>query len=142
MTTIGIYEFYNCLGLTSVTIPSSVTSIGEYAFWGCDNLTSVTIPEGVTSIGSSAFYGCSSLTSVTIPQSVVSLGDYGFEGCINLWKDANGVQYVMGMSISFLIPRRVLPGWLNFAGRINGIRTFLNCVLPTPRKRALICNSL
>ena len=38
------------------------------AFWGCSGLTSVTIPNSVTSIGDSAFTGCSGLTSVTIPN--------------------------------------------------------------------------
>ena len=71
-------------GLTSVTIPSSVTTIGDYAFARCSSLTSVTIPEGVISIGSSAFYGCSSLTSVTIPSSVTSIGDSAFYGCSGL----------------------------------------------------------
>ena len=45
--------FYNCSGLTSVTIPDSVTGIGSSAFSGCTGLTSVSIPDGVTSIGSS-----------------------------------------------------------------------------------------
>ena len=46
----------NCTGLTSVTIPESVTTIREGAFMNCTGLTSVTIPDGVTTIGSSAFY--------------------------------------------------------------------------------------
>ena len=65
-------------GLTSVTIPDSVTSIGNSAFYGCSGLTSVTIPDSVTSIGDSAFYGCSGLTSVTIPDSVTSIGNSAF----------------------------------------------------------------
>ena len=63
---IGGHTFYNCSGLTSVTIPESVTSIGGSAFSGCSGLTSVTIPSSVTSIGGSAFYGCSGLTAVHI----------------------------------------------------------------------------
>ena len=45
-------------------IPNSVTSIGVYTFWGCTGLTSVTIPNSVTSIGDDAFYGCSGLTEI------------------------------------------------------------------------------
>ena len=50
-------SFVGCSGLTSVTIPNSVTSIGEYAFSGCSGLTSATIGNSVTSIGVSAFKG-------------------------------------------------------------------------------------
>ena len=88
--------FEGCSGLTSVTIPASVTSIGSNAFSGVapttltaawlpsgmskDNLKTLIIPEGVTSIGSSAFSACSSLTSVTIPSSVTSIGEGAFSG--------------------------------------------------------------
>ena len=35
VTSIGSGTFYGCSGLTSVTIPNSVTSIGKYAFQDC-----------------------------------------------------------------------------------------------------------
>ena len=47
-------------------VTHSVTSIGNSAFYNCSGLTSVTIGNGVTSIGNSAFSGCSGLTSVHI----------------------------------------------------------------------------
>ncbi len=56
--------FYNCRGLTSVTIGSDVTSIGGHAFYGCSGLTSVTIGSGVTSIKGGAFSSCPKLIEV------------------------------------------------------------------------------
>ena len=54
--TIAVNAFSNCDGLTSVTIPDSVTIIGHSAFYNCTGLTSVTIPDSVTSIDGYAFY--------------------------------------------------------------------------------------
>ena len=81
---LGNYVFYGCSGLTSLTLPSSVTSIGRGAFYGCWKLTSLTIPSGVTSIGYSAFRGCSGLTSLTIPSGVTSIDSEAFRGCSGL----------------------------------------------------------
>ena len=66
VTSIGAKAFYNCTGLTSVTIGNSVTSIGDEAFFNCYGLTSVTIGNSVTSIGSSAFSSCRGLIEVNI----------------------------------------------------------------------------
>ena len=84
VTSIGLYAFENCSGLTSITIPDGVTSIGDYAFKGCSGLTSITIPDGVTSIGSYAFSGCRGLTGITIPDRVTSIGRTAFYNCSGL----------------------------------------------------------
>ena len=84
VTSIVDFAFYECSGLTSVTIPNSVISIGSYAFCMCGGLTSITIPNSVTSIGNQAFQQCSSLTSVIIPNSVITIGGCAFFGCSGL----------------------------------------------------------
>ena len=84
VTSIGNDAFTGCCGLTSLTIPSGVTSIGGGTFWGCWGLTSLTIPSGVTSIGNYTFTGCSGLTSLTLPSGVTSIGDYAFQDCSGL----------------------------------------------------------
>ena len=76
--------FYDCSGLTSITIGNGVDSIGEYAFYYCSGLTSITIPDSVTTIGYSAFRWCSGLTSITIPNSVTTIGYDAFYGCSGL----------------------------------------------------------
>ena len=48
-------EYANCSGLTSITIPNSVTYIGDGAFKGCTNLNTLTvgakIPATVNNLG-------------------------------------------------------------------------------------------
>ncbi len=47
--------FNGCVGLTSLTIPDSVTSIGKRAVYGCTGLISVIMGNGVKNIGEDAF---------------------------------------------------------------------------------------
>ena len=112
----GISAFYNCSGLTSVTIPNSVTSIGDMVrFIDCSGLTSVTIPNSVTSIGDCAFYGCSGLTSVTIRNSVTSIEGNAFTYCTGLtsivvdasntvYSSQDGVLYDKELTVLILYP--------------------------------------
>ena len=96
VTGIGNFAFFECISLTSMTIPDSVTCIGNCAFKDCSSLASVTIPDSVASIGVYAFCGCTSLKSVTIPDSVTSIGDYAFGFCTSLtgiWVDGGSSHY-------------------------------------------------
>ena len=81
---LGDYVFNGCSGLTSLTLPSSVTEIGEGAFLNCRGLTNFTIPSGVTSIGHGAFFCCYGLISLTIPSSVTAIGSRTFNDCSGL----------------------------------------------------------
>jgi hypothetical protein len=46
-----------------------VIDIGGGAFFRCTGLTSVTIPDSVTDIGRDAFDGCWSLATMYVPES-------------------------------------------------------------------------
>lgn len=83
VTSIG-NSVFDGSGLTSITLPDSVTSIGNSAFYKCSSLKSITIPEGVTSIGSRTFYACSNLTSITIGYGVTLIEWEAFYSCCSL----------------------------------------------------------
>lgn len=63
-TAIATSAFYDCSGITSITLPSSITIIGSYAFSGCTGLVSLNIPSAVSEMGGYIFSGCDSLTTI------------------------------------------------------------------------------
>jgi hypothetical protein len=83
VTSIGAGAFSNT-GLTELTIPQSITSISEGTFLNCSSLNSLTIGDSVTHIGARAFEMCNSLTSLVIPAGVISIGEWAFAGCTSL----------------------------------------------------------
>ena len=105
------YTFYECLSLTSITIPDSVTTIGDDTFYECSSLTSITIPDSVTSIGYRAFSGCSSLTSITIPAKVENIGGASFGYCSSLKSieiDEKNKNYLSENGIIFSKEKKVI----------------------------------
>ncbi|MBO5706163.1 MAG: leucine-rich repeat domain-containing protein [Bacteroidaceae bacterium] len=98
--------FGNCSGLTSVTIPNSVTSIGRFAFEGCHFVTENFVNNSSLSAEENKYWGAGlhgyetedgllidstnvafcrkSANIVTIPNSVTSIGTSAFFGCKGL----------------------------------------------------------
>ena len=84
VTTIGYEAFMNCKDLSAITLSSNLEWIREKAFYGCSNLRQIILPESVTEINDYAFEGCTSLTQIIIPENVTVLGYHAFYGCSNL----------------------------------------------------------
>ena len=100
---IGHDAFIDCINLTSITIPESVTTIGTYAFRNCE-LTSIIIPKSVTSIGDGVFFGCRLLTNIDIPESVTTIGDGVFDCCKSLTSievSSNNSKYASSGGVLF-----------------------------------------
>ncbi len=78
---IGDNAFEECLTITAVTIPDTVTYIGYNAFFGCKSIGELVIGNSVDIIEAYAFGSCSGIKSVIIPDSVSYMGEGSFSGC-------------------------------------------------------------
>lgn len=74
---IGQGAFSNCVALTTITLPNSVTSIKSSTFNTCRNLQAVNLTDSIKSIGDSAFMDCSILNSIDL-SNVTSIGESAF----------------------------------------------------------------
>ena len=96
---LGYAAFSNCSGLTSLTIPSSVTSIGWGAFCGCSGLTSIYVyTEKLPNMGSDVFHGCDAKKcTVYVPKGTYDdywLSEFGyFENIVEF--DPTGINNVI-----------------------------------------------
>jgi hypothetical protein len=86
VNSIGDYAFDGWAGLTSLTMPDSVTNIGNAAFQDCSFMTNIMIGNGVTCIGTNAFYRCNRLASVTFGTNLTIIEDFAFDQCSSLSK--------------------------------------------------------
>ena len=68
---LGGVSFYDCVNLTEIALPPSLTEIGEKAFYNCSSLSEIILPEGITRVGEAAFADCTALKTITIPVELV-----------------------------------------------------------------------
>ena len=73
--------FHLCTGLETLEIPSSVTLIGRGAIGHCRKLTTLKIPESVKVIGSNAFDGCTGLVSIELSPNITAIELETFRSC-------------------------------------------------------------
>jgi hypothetical protein len=84
MIDIAASAFADCVYLTSVNVPSTVTSIGAQAFAGT-GISSISLPSGLRVLGEQTFIYCQNLTEATLPESITEL-KATFNGCTSLSK--------------------------------------------------------
>lgn len=78
------YAFSNCVALTAVSFPESLTVIGNQTFGGCTSLADITFSEGLKTLDFYAFGYCTSLTKISLPESLTTVAYNAFEGCTSL----------------------------------------------------------
>ena len=79
VTAIDTKAFYECTGLTAVTLPPTLQRIGTDAFYYCTALTAVNIPAKVQNIENEAFYCCVRLNDLVLNEGVKTIGESAFE---------------------------------------------------------------
>ena len=82
ITSVGAHALHDKTGLTSVSLPNSLTIISDSAFEGCTALPSIVIPAHVTAIGSNAFFGCRSIRSIRMEGNAPSISSNAFTSVI------------------------------------------------------------
>lgn len=76
------YAFYNCPGLESVELPSSVKYVREFAFDGDYRLKTINLDKVIV-IGRNAFRGCKALTGINV-KNTYAIGANAFDGCTSI----------------------------------------------------------
>lgn len=87
---IGDYAFANCVGITNITIPETVTRIGPHAFDGI-KVETLVIPNTVKNIGYDAFIN---IEKMTIKYDGTKAEWYDVIGYLNISKVPKGVTVV------------------------------------------------
>lgn len=96
ITEIGQYNFFNCVALKNVKLPSTIKTLAGFGtisltsdtqsarygcFQECTALESIVLPEGLETIENCAFFGCTALKKIVFPNSLKKLAYGAFCDC-------------------------------------------------------------
>lgn len=149
------HAFYNCTGLSAISIKgnasssgladlSAVNSLGSWAFGGCQLLTGFTLSDSLMEIGDGAFSRCSLLSEINIPSSVESIGEYVFNSCTSLqniniaednrfYKAQDGVMFNKSMTEILKCPEGksscIIPDSVTVIGETS-LSNNISCEIP------------
>ena len=89
------YTFQNCVNLTEVSLPATVTDMGAYTFAGT-GITRLPVTEAMTRIPEGAFSHCPNLPdTVAVPVNITSIESNAFSGspigCLMLHSGMNNM---------------------------------------------------
>ncbi len=107
--------FAGCSGLTSITIPSSMTSIGDSAFSGCSGLTFVIIDEVTPIFGTGVFSGIPAGARLCPPEG------FDYTPWMNVfdWTVTERVFTYGGIKYNMLSPTTVEVIHSSYSGTVN-----------------------
>ena len=71
-------------GISSVSIPGTVTDMKEYVFSGCTSMKNASVAEGINTVSKGCFSGNTALEEVTLPVTLSSVGQSAFSNCTSL----------------------------------------------------------
>ena len=97
VTTIRNKAFYGT-ALTDIVIPKTVARLDGYVFGNCKQLKSVTIDAELSEILDSTFENCSALESINIPATIKYIAATAFSGCGNfntISLDSNNKSFIL-----------------------------------------------
>lgn len=80
LTKIPASAFLDCINLSSIKLPRTITAIEHNALQACQALESIDIPKGVKDIGENAFSWSINLRDVTLHDGLETIGDNAFTG--------------------------------------------------------------
>ncbi|OJV33692.1 MAG: hypothetical protein BGO29_02250 [Bacteroidales bacterium 36-12] len=105
LTNIGFSSFQYCTNLSSINIPESVTSIENYAFEK-SGLTTITIPKSVSIIGDRILGSCKNLVEINVDDTNLSYSSV--DGVLYNKDMTDLIQYPAGkLNSNFTIPNGV-----------------------------------